>query len=155
MVLNPIHSEPQVVTRHAIREAATAQMKILVAEDNLINQNIIWRLIEKERHSVVLVNNGLNALEALEADHFDLIFMDVQMPEMDGLQATAEIRRREMKTGKHHMIAAMTAHALKGDRERCLAAGMDEYLTKPVQIQELNDLLERVANGRSTLKVTT
>jgi CheY-like chemotaxis protein len=136
-----LHESAQPVTRHSIREDVALRRRVLVAEDNLVNQKMIQRLIEKQGHSVVLVDTGRKAVTAVEEGAFDMVFMDVQMPEMDGLEATAEIRRREQITGKHQLIIAMTAHALKGDRERCLEAGMDDYLTKPVRIDKLNAVL--------------
>ena len=128
------------VARHTVRPDA-ASRRVLIAEDNPVNQKILQRLIEKRGHTVVIAENGIRALEALEAQSFDLVFMDVQMPQMDGLEATAEIRRREKVSGKHQIIIAITAHAMKGDRERCLAAGMDDYLTKPLQRGKLNAIL--------------
>src|SRR5689334_7328228 len=108
-------------------------LRILVAEDNLVNQRLIARLIEKRGHRVVVACNGKEALSALEKESFDLIMRDVLMPEMDGLEATAVIRRNETSSGLHQMIVALTAHAMKGDQEKCLAAGMDGYLGKPIR----------------------
>jgi signal transduction histidine kinase/ActR/RegA family two-component response regulator len=116
---------------------------ILVAEDNPINQTVIARTLEKAGHRVSLAQNGRQAVEIWAASRFDVIFMDVQMPEMDGLEATAEIRRRERATSRHVAIMAMTANAMSGDRERCLAAGMDGYFTKPIRAQEVLDWLTR------------
>ncbi len=115
---------------------------ILLAEDNPINQHLAVTLLGDRGHSICVVSNGKDALAVLERETFDLVLMDLQMPEMDGLQATAEIRRRERSTGKHLRIIAMTAHALKGDRERCLAAGMDDYIAKPIREDELYRVVE-------------
>jgi PAS domain S-box-containing protein len=117
-------------------------LKLLVADDNLVNQRLASRLLDKRGHSVVIANNGREALEALAAQSFDAVLMDVQMPEMDGFEATAAIRAAEHASGKHTPIIAMTAHAMKGDRERCLAAGMDAYVSKPLQSQVLFDTVE-------------
>jgi signal transduction histidine kinase/CheY-like chemotaxis protein/ligand-binding sensor domain-containing protein len=122
-------------------------LRILVAEDNPVNQFLATRLLEKCRHELVVVGNGLEALEALEGHRdkgFDLILMDVQMPEMNGFEATRVIRERERKQGGHIPIIAMTAHAMKGDRERCVAAGMDGYVSKPIHVQELYAVIEEV-----------
>jgi len=121
--------------------ASVPRLRILVAEDNPVNQRVAVRLLEKGGHSVMLANHGLEALAVLEKAEFDLVLMDVQMPEMDGFEATRVIREREVGTGKHLPIVAMTAHAMKGDRERCLTAGMDDYLAKPVQRTELERVL--------------
>jgi two-component system, sensor histidine kinase and response regulator len=105
------------------------------------------RLLEKRGHTVVIVANGKAALEALDAaghDGFDLILMDVQMPDMDGFEATGHIRAREQSSGAHLPIIAMTAHAMKGDEERCLAAGMDGYTSKPVQVEALFATIDRI-----------
>jgi CheY-like chemotaxis protein len=118
-------------------------MRILLAEDNRVNQVLAVRLLEKRGHEVTVAENGEEALEALDRQVFDLVLMDVQMPEMDGLQATVAIRRGEMKSGKHIPIIAMTAHAMAGDKERCLEAGMDEYMTKPILPDLLVDILKR------------
>jgi CheY-like chemotaxis protein len=129
----------------AIQPVATSRaLRILLAEDNVVNQKLGVRLLEKRGHSVVVVGNGREAMAALERERFDVVLMDVQMPEMDGLEATAEIRRQEQVTGGHQPILAMTAHAMKGDRELCLTAGMDDYVAKPIQPGELFDALERI-----------
>src|SRR5208337_4987123 len=127
---------PNLVTRHSLREGQR-KLRILLAEDNAVNQKLASRLLEKRGHTVVVAANGREALKALEKEEFDLVLMDVSMPEMDGLEAARAIRAAEQTTGAHLPIIAMTAHAMKGDRERCLAAGMDGYLAKPVQAREL------------------
>jgi len=111
---------------------APARRKILLAEDNRVNQVVAVRLLERRGHQVTVAPTGVEALEALLREPFDLVLMDVQMPEMDGLAATAAVRLREAVTGGHLPIFAMTAHAMKGDAERCRNAGMDGYLSKPV-----------------------
>lgn len=117
-------------------------LNILVAEDNVINQKLARRLLEKRGHRVVIAGNGREALARIEGATFDLVLMDVQMPEMDGLQATEELRRSEKLSGKHCPVVAMTALAMKGDQERCLASGMDAYLSKPIRPQELDAVLD-------------
>jgi two-component system sensor histidine kinase/response regulator len=112
-------------------------LKILLAEDSLVNQRLATALLERYGHRLTVAGNGVEALSALERESFDLVLMDVQMPEMDGLTATRKIREREAIQGGHTPIVAMTAHALKGDRERCLDAGMDEYVSKPVRERNL------------------
>jgi two-component system, sensor histidine kinase and response regulator len=108
-------------------------------------------LLEKRGHRVVLVADGRQAIEALNQESFDLVLMDAQMPEMDGMEATTIIREKEKKNGKHQPIVALTAHALTGDRDRCLTAGMDGYLTKPIRPQELDQILDSYVNRRSAL----
>ena len=128
-----------VVTRHSLRESGH-KLRILLAEDNVVNQVVAARLLEKRGHTVVIVGNGRDALAALDGPGFggfDLILMDVQMPEMDGFEATGIIRERERSSGTHLPIIAMTAHNMKGDEERCLAAGMDRYVSKPIQVEQL------------------
>ena len=132
--------QPPLVTRHSLREAQRG-LRVLLAEDNAVNQLLASRLLEKHGHSVVVASNGRKALEALEKQKFDLVVMDVSMPEMDGIEAAAAIRAREGGTGSHIPIIAMTAHAMKGDRERCLAAGMDAYVSKPLRASELFDAI--------------
>src|SRR5258708_6514972 len=111
-------------------------------KDNPVNQRLASRLLEKRGHSVLVVANGLEALEAVEKERFDLVFMDVQMPVMDGFEATTAIRKREGAGGIRLPIVALTAHAMKGDREKCLAGGMDGYLSKPIRPQELDEVLQ-------------
>jgi two-component system sensor histidine kinase/response regulator len=118
-----------------------AFLRVLLAEDNAVNQRLAVRPLEKHGHSVVVAGNGLEALHSLEQESFDLIFMDVQMPEMDGLEAMASIREKEKASGLHQAIIALTAHAMKGNREKCIAGGMDGYLTQPIRPQELDEIL--------------
>jgi CheY-like chemotaxis protein len=120
-------------------------LRILLAEDSLVNQQLAVALLRGEGHAVSLANNGREAVAAAETGGFDLVLMDLQMPEMDGLEATAMIRARERNTGRHLPIIAMTAHALKGDRERCLQAGMDGYTSKPIDADELFAAIESLA----------
>jgi two-component system sensor histidine kinase/response regulator len=122
--------------------AAAKRLNILLAEDNLVNQKLAIRLLEKRGHQVTLAQNGREALDEMEFKSFDVVLMDVQMPEMDGLEATRALRIREQSTGKHQSVVAMTALAMKGDKERCLDAGMDGYLTKPIRPQELDAVLD-------------
>jgi len=120
-------------------------LRILVADDNVVNCAVVKHLLEKLGHVVLAVANGRQVLDALERDRFDLVLMDLQMPEMDGLDATRAIRAAEGDSGRHLPIVALTAHAMKGDRERCLAAGMDGYVSKPVQAAELFAAIEALA----------
>jgi two-component system, sensor histidine kinase and response regulator len=138
------------VTRYSLQDARDPSevLRILLAEDNVVNQRLATRLLEKRGHRVVVAANGREALEALEKETFDLVLMDVQMPEMDGMEATAEIRKKEKLAGGHQPVVALTAHAMKGDQERCLSVGMDGYLAKPIRPQELDDLLDRYLAGR-------
>ena len=117
------------------------QLSILLAEDNAVNQKLAVRVLEKWGHHVVVASNGKKALAMLEQQEFDVVLMDVQMPEMDGLEATIAIRAKERSTTSHIPIIAMTAHAMKGDQERCLAAGMDSYLTKPYPLDRFRDFM--------------
>jgi CheY-like chemotaxis protein len=130
------------------RAAARQALRILLAEDNPVNQTLAIALLQKQGHAVVLAANGKEALDRLQtAAPFDLVLMDLQMPEMDGLEATRRIRQGESSTGGHIPILAMTAHAMKGDREVCLRAGMDGYVSKPVRPQELQEMIIKVVGG--------
>jgi CheY-like chemotaxis protein len=117
-------------------------LRILLAEDNHVNQILAVRLLEKRGHHVQVAGDGREALEKLKTADFDLVLMDVQMPVMGGFEATAAVREMEKGTGKHIPIVALTAHAVKGDRERCLAAGMDGYIGKPIHPEELFQQIE-------------
>ncbi len=140
----------------AVAEAHTARpacppveserrLHVLLAEDNVVNQELAVRMLVRHGHSAVVANNGCEALLALDRERFDLVLMDVQMPEMDGLETTREIRKREAEGRLPRLpIIALTAHAMKGDRERCLAAGMDDYVTKPVEVRTLFDAIDRL-----------
>jgi len=140
-------ARPALVTRHVLRENHQ-RLRILLAEDNAVNQTLAVRLLEKWGHAVTVAGDGRAALAAVEKagfGGFDLALMDVQMPEMDGIEATVAIRARERVSGGHLPIIAMTAHSMKGDRESCLAAGMDGYISKPIQAQELFEAVENIA----------
>ena len=141
------------LTRYSLQDAREPlrSLRILLAEDNPVNQRLASRLLEKRGHSVVVAGNGREALEALEKERFDLVFMDVQMPVMDGFEATAAIRKMEGGGEVRLPVVALTAHAMKGDREKCLAGGMDGYLTKPIRPQELDEVLR----GYLTLRAET
>jgi CheY-like chemotaxis protein len=132
------------ITRFSLHDGRepSACLSVLLVEDNAVNQRLVARLLEKRGHRVVVAANGREAIAALERDAFDLVFMDIQMPEMDGIDATAAIRKKEQLSGKYQAVIALTAHAMKGDQERCLAAGMDGYLSKPIRPQELDAILE-------------
>ena len=122
-------------------QVSSYELRILLAEDNLVNQKLAIGILTKLGHRVTVANNGKEALEKLQQATYDIVLMDVQMPEMDGLAATRELRRREQQTQTHIPVVAMTAHAMKGDREHCLAAGMDDYLTKPIRLKDMFEKL--------------
>jgi CheY-like chemotaxis protein len=134
-------------TRSIIRPLSG--LRLLLAEDNVVNQKLAVRLLEKRGYSVVVVPDGLRAVEEFRKERFDLALMDIQMPNMGGLEATIAIRTIERQTGGHLPIIALTAHAMKGDRDLCLHAGMDGYASKPIQTEELfhqiNELLSAPA----------
>jgi len=143
-------SQPTPETRDASAGAASRpapKLRILLAEDNVVNQRLAQRMLEKAGHEAVIAGNGLRAIQLLDSREFDLILMDVQMPEMDGLEATRRIREAEKISGSHIPIVAMTAHAMVGDRERCLNTGMDGYLSKPFDPQTLLDILRAFEPG--------
>ena len=126
-------------------ECDAAGLQILLVEDNLVNQRLAVRILEKAGHRVTTAGNGKIALQILEEQSVDLVLMDVQMPEMDGFEATGLIREKEQRSGEHLPIIAMTAHAMRGDRERCLTAGMDDYITKPIASAALLEMVAAMA----------
>jgi CheY-like chemotaxis protein len=133
-----------IVTRHTLSEEKKHSIRILIAEDNLVNQKIAQKMLEKFGYFSNTVSNGHEAVIALGMSDYDLVLMDVEMPVMDGLYATAQIRNPESNVLNHNVpVIAMTAHAMKGDREKCLEAGMDDYLSKPVKPQELLNVVEK------------
>ncbi|MBF0549457.1 MAG: response regulator [Deltaproteobacteria bacterium] len=145
---NPIVEPASIESR--LSSNTKEPLRILLVEDNPVNQKLGLVMLKKRNHSVVVAENGRKALTALKQGQFDLILMDIQMPEMDGLEATAIIREGEKKTGSHIPIVAMTAHAMKGDKEKCLDAGMDGYISKPVNSEELFNTIERLIHRSGT-----
>ena len=135
-------------TERLVEMAPLTRLRVLVAEDNVVNQKIIAALLARRGQNTVLVSNGQEAIDAWRRESFDAIFMDVQMPGTDGFEATAAIRAAERSTDTHIAIIAMTAHAMSGDRERCLAAGMDDYVAKPISVKEVDRILVQVAQSR-------
>jgi CheY-like chemotaxis protein len=134
---------PELVTRHTISEARR-RVRVLLVEDHPVNQKLALRILGKEGIHAEAAANGKEALKALEAGSYDLVFMDVQMPEMDGYEATRIIRDPDSKVRNHSIpIIAMTAHAMQGDRERCIDAGMDDYISKPIRPEKLSEVIEK------------
>jgi CheY-like chemotaxis protein/HPt (histidine-containing phosphotransfer) domain-containing protein len=136
--------------QHPVIRVPSRPLKILVAEDTPFNQKFILRLLERWNHRAILVENGRQALEAMKNDTYDIILMDVQMPQMDGLEAAAAIREMERARKSHIPIIAMTAHAIKGDRERCIEAGMDDYVSKPIDSDKLFEAIETLTRSSDT-----
>jgi signal transduction histidine kinase/CheY-like chemotaxis protein len=146
----PAGSPGTVVTRHSLREGRRP-LRVLLAEDNRVNRTVATRLLEKKGYTVTGVENGREALEQLERALFDLVLMDVQMPEMDGFEATRKLREREHESERRVPVIALTAHAMKGDRERCLDAGMDGYVAKPIRREELFQAIDQaLSDGASS-----
>jgi two-component system sensor histidine kinase/response regulator len=137
------------VMRRTLREDQI-RARILLAEDNLVNQTLAVRLLEKRGYVVFVASDGQAAITALEKDTFDLVLMDIQMPGLDGFEATSAIREKEKRTGGHIPIVAMTAHALKGDQERCIAVGMDGYVSKPIRTSELFSAIEGLLKNKNS-----
>lgn len=157
-ILTAVHAAPITATeshssRHSV-EKCRRSLRILLAEDNLVNQKLAVRLLEKRGHSVTVVNNGQEALDAIHLEQFDVVLMDVQMPEMDGFEATRMIRENESGSDQHLPIVAMTAHAMKGDRERCLEVGMDGYIAKPLHPTELFEVVENLGTTAEDASAT-
>ena len=145
--------QPQLIaSRKPVSEGP--QLRILIAEDNAVNQKLALRMLEKRGHLSTLATNGVEVLQLIERQHFDLILMDVQMPVMDGVEASLEIRRREQHTGEHLPIFAVTANAMKGDREHYLASGMDGYVAKPIRPQQLDKLLSEIVSRKTFVPST-
>jgi PAS domain S-box-containing protein len=150
-VLGPQEQQVSTWSRpHRESRLTHRRLKVLLAEDNAVNQLLASRILESLGHHATVVSNGSEALSAVQTSSFDLIVMDVQMPEMDGFEATAAIREQEKSTGKQIPIIAMTAHAMKGDRERCLAAGMDDYVSKPIRVGDVKEVIERVMAAKKS-----
>jgi two-component system sensor histidine kinase/response regulator len=141
------------VTRHTLQENKH-RSRILLAEDNAVNQTLALRLLEKRGYSVIIAGNGRIAVEAFENNQFDVVLMDIQMPGMDGFEATAAIRAKEKLTGGHVPIIAMTAHALKGDQERCISAGMDGYVSKPLRTSEFYSTIESMLQNKDSARAS-
>ena len=148
--LPEVHAGRPLITRHTLHEEGRG-LRVLVAEDNTVNQRLAVVMLGKRGHEVTVANNGMEALEALKSGGFDVVLMDVHMPLMGGFEATAAIRAREQETGEHIPIVALTALAMKGDREKCLEAGMDAYLTKPIRVTELFETLRRLPRNQGPL----
>ncbi|MHB8054888.1 MAG: response regulator [Candidatus Aminicenantales bacterium] len=140
--------QDRLITRHSIAQNRS-RYNVLLAEDNVINQKLAVKILENRGHKVTVVENGEEAVAAMDKGKFDVVLMDVQMPKMDGFQATQEIRRREITTGAHQPIIAMTAHAMVGDKEKCLASGMDGYISKPLKPLDLLRTIEEILAHRS------
>jgi two-component system, sensor histidine kinase and response regulator len=138
---------------HRLEMTPRQRLRILLAEDNLVNQRLVVGLLEKYGHTTIVASTGREVLAALTQQPVDLILMDVQMPDMDGLAATAVIREQERQQGGHLPIIALTAHAMKGDQERCLASGMDDYISKPISAQALSTVIARVLEGMAFPKL--
>jgi CheY-like chemotaxis protein len=143
----PAREGPSEVVSMTTSPFPGSALRILLAEDNVINQSVALGILEQQGHSVIVASNGRVVLSLLEKERFDLVLMDVQMPVMTGLEAVAAIREQERATGAHMPIIAMTAHAMYGDRQRCLDAGMDRYLAKPIRARELLKSIEDLMLG--------
>jgi CheY-like chemotaxis protein len=133
--------------QHCGEKRPIPRLRVLLAEDNVVNQRLVVRLLEKRGNTMLVASTGREVLAILDHQPVDLVLMDVQMPEMDGLEVTATIREQERQRGGHLPIIALTAHAMKGDQERCLAAGMDAYVSKPINAQTLSEVISEVLNN--------
>jgi two-component system, sensor histidine kinase and response regulator len=153
VALSHTAKQPSVITSDEPSPIGAGPLRILLAEDNVVNQKLTALLLEKRGHHVTVVANGNQAVVAVERGEFDLVLMDVQMPELNGLEATKTIRMKEKGSGRHLCIIAMTAHAMKGDRDACLSAGMDGYLSKPIRANDLFEAIERLLIGKNQIPV--
>jgi two-component system sensor histidine kinase/response regulator len=147
-----------IVTRSSLDAgySPATSLQVLLAEDNSVNQLLARRLLEKRGHRVTVTSNGREALDEIEKGTYDLVLMDVQMPEMSGIEATMAIREKEKGSDKHLPVIALTALVMKGDRERCFAAGMDGYLAKPIRPQELDEILDSyIARSEGNMRAIT
>ncbi|MCP4633847.1 MAG: PAS domain S-box protein [candidate division Zixibacteria bacterium] len=142
-------SQNQLITSHSVEEQSR-RLRILIAEDNPVNSKLVENILTKRGHYIVLAEDGREAIERLNEEEFDIVLMDVQMPNMDGFQATAKIREMELKTKEHIPIIAMTAHALAGDREMCIDADMDSYISKPIDPKQLFSMIEALSQNDIT-----
>jgi two-component system, sensor histidine kinase and response regulator len=147
-LLVPLHRAD--VPRPIASTRIQRQLNILLAEDNPVNQKLATRVLEKEGHRVVVVGDGQSAILAIDREAFDVVLMDIQMPDMDGFETAAQIRASEQRSGAHLPMVAVTAHAMKGDRERCLKAGFDGYVTKPFHVDDLLDVIDSLVTPEST-----
>jgi CheY-like chemotaxis protein/HPt (histidine-containing phosphotransfer) domain-containing protein len=153
--VDPTRRAARTMDRPAVEELPSLPpLRVLLAEDAVVNQRLAVRILEKAGHSVRVAGNGWQVLQALERERFDLVLMDVQMPELGGFETTEKIRAAERGTGRHVPIIALTAHAMKGDRERCLAAGMDAYVAKPIRARELFQAMEQVMRAHGASRYT-
>jgi CheY-like chemotaxis protein/HPt (histidine-containing phosphotransfer) domain-containing protein len=143
--------QPSLITRHTLSEQRRPSQRVLLAEDNAINQKLAVVLLQKAGYSVDAVETGVQALEKVQSNHYNAVLMDIQMPEMDGFESTQRIREWEKDKGQHIPIIAMTAHAMQGDRERCLEAGMDDYVSKPLEPKVLFAALDRWAGAPKSI----
>jgi len=141
---------PQRPDAPVVQVAAARPLRVLLAEDTPANQKLVVRILAKRGHEVQVAENGAKAVDLAQSQAFDVVLMDVQMPVLDGFQATIAIRGLQQQTNRRVPIIAMTAYAMKGDQERCLAAGMDAYLSKPISSRELVEVVERLADESQT-----
>jgi two-component system, sensor histidine kinase and response regulator len=154
-ILEPEEGAPQEIVMPEVIGPPATRLRVLLAEDHVVNQKVATRMLENLGHRVTVVGDGVQALAAMEAEEFDVVLMDIQMPEMDGFEALAALRKSERHTGMHVPVLALTAHAMKGDMERCLQAGFDGYLSKPIKAAELVHALSEVEAGPALQRTDT
>ncbi len=147
------HEKPDLITRHSLKETKN-RLNILLAEDNNVNQKLAVRMLEKRGHKVTVANDGKETIAAFEKESFDLILMDMQMPELSGFEITEAIRKKEMESGVHTPVVALTAHTMKGDKKRFIEAGMDGYISKPIKSKELYETIEKLSGLKQHTKIS-